>query len=150
MPRTTLRALRHAISLLTGSYRRDIGALAVIRDGEGRILLARPTYQPRMWNLPGGRVERNEAPDEGLVREVLEETGLEVRVERLLLVDATRRRAVTFTFSCEIIGGTLAPSAGEISAVRWITEPEIERLAPRVRATLRAALGGGGTARYLS
>ncbi len=149
MPAITLRALRHAANLITGAYRRNIGALALIRDDEGRILLARPTYPPRIWNLPGGRIERQEAPDEGLAREVAEETGLQVRVGRLLLVDAGRPGALTFTFACTVVAGSLAPASGEIAAVRWIDERDIDRLAPRVARTLRDALAAGDATRYV-
>lgn len=144
-----MRLARHLVSAVSGGYLRTIGALALIRDEQGRILMARTTYPPRLWNLPGGRIERDETPDEGLVRELLEETGLEVQVERLLLIDVTRRRSVTFTFACRVIAGTLAPSAGEIAATRWIERSEIPRLAPRVRATVTSALEAGDEVRYL-
>ena len=149
MPRVTARALAHALNLATGSYRRTVGALALIRDPRGRILVARPTYPPRIWNLPGGRVERDEAPEAGLVREVLEETGLEVKVERLLLVDVSRRRAVTFTFACSVTGGALVPSPGEIAAVRWIGIEDLPRLDSRLRRTLGEALAAGPAPRYI-
>ena len=149
MPATGWRALRHALNVLTGSYRREVGALALIRDPGGRILMARFAYPPRIWNLPGGRIERNETPDDGVVREVAEETGLRITVDRLLLVDVRRPGAVTFTFACSVAGGSLAPFAGEIAAVRWLEEGEIQRLAPHVRATLRHALAAGAETRYL-
>lgn len=141
--------MRHLVSVVTGGYWRKIGALALIRDAEGRILLARPTYPPGLWNLPGGRIERDESPHDGLVREVLEETGLDVRVDRLVLVDVSRLEYVTFTFACSILGGRLVPSAGEIAAVRWIDEEEIPRLAPQVRATVRSAIAAGDSVRYI-
>ena len=59
---------------------------AVILRGAWRgqeVLLVKRT-SPRAWELPGGCVEPGERPDEALVREVREETGLEVRLERLL------------------------------------------------------------------
>lgn len=47
------------------------------------VLLVKRTT-PRAWELPGGYAEPGEAPDEALRREVREETGLEVRIERLM------------------------------------------------------------------
>ena len=149
MPRTGARLARHLVSVVSGGYRRKIGALALIRDDHGRILLARPTYPPRIWNLPGGRIERDETPDDGLVRELREETGLHVRVERLLLVDVTHPGNVTFTFACRVLAGTLAPSAGAIAATRRIDPSEIDRLAPLVRVTIGNALAAGDAARYI-
>jgi ADP-ribose pyrophosphatase YjhB (NUDIX family) len=42
----------------------------------GKILLVRHTYGPDSWTIPGGRIKRNETPEEAVVREVFEETGL--------------------------------------------------------------------------
>lgn len=55
---------------------------------EGRVLLVQRGKEPGKgrWTFPGGFLEEDEAPDEGLAREVLEETGLTVEVEGLLAV----------------------------------------------------------------
>jgi len=55
---------------------------AIVRDGEGRILLQRRSDDGR-WNLPAGAIDPGESPDEAVVREVREETGLEVRPVRV-------------------------------------------------------------------
>lgn len=60
-----------------------IGAAAVITDGHGRVLLVRHTYGERNWELPGGVGDDGESADATVVREVREETGLEVAAERL-------------------------------------------------------------------
>jgi ADP-ribose pyrophosphatase YjhB (NUDIX family) len=56
----------------------------VVRDG--RVLLTRRAIEPRMgaWDTPGGFVEAGEDPVVAVRRELLEETGLEIEVERLL------------------------------------------------------------------
>lgn len=57
-----------------------IGVFGIIIDEQNRVLLChRRDYD--LWNLPGGGLEKNEAPWEGVVREVKEETGLRVKVE---------------------------------------------------------------------
>jgi ADP-ribose pyrophosphatase YjhB (NUDIX family) len=55
---------------------------------EGRVLLVQRGKEPGKgrWTFPGGFLEEDEAPDEGLAREVLEETGLSVAAEGLLAV----------------------------------------------------------------
>ena len=143
-------AVSHALALLLGRYRRTVGALALIRDDEGRILVALTTYPPRIWNLPGGRIEIPERVTDGLRREVREETGLQVSVERLLVVDATHKAGVSFVFRCRVTGGEAAPGAGEIRALRWLDPGETGRLARRVRVTLEAALAADaeGSVRY--
>ncbi len=56
------------------------GALVV--DGQGRLLLARRAIEPfkGKWDIPGGYLEDGEHPEAGAIREVLEETGLRVRI----------------------------------------------------------------------
>jgi ADP-ribose pyrophosphatase YjhB (NUDIX family) len=55
---------------------------AVVLDDAGRLLLVRRGREPNrgLWSLPGGRVEPGESDAEAVAREVLEETGLRVRV----------------------------------------------------------------------
>jgi len=83
-----------------------IGVFALIFDGE-RILLGH-RRDIDWWNLPGGGMELGEAVDEALCREVREETGLEVEVERLVGVySKPQKQEVVLTFRCRITGGTL-------------------------------------------
>lgn len=143
-------ALNHASATILGRYRRTVGALALIRDDEGRILIARTAYPPRLWNLPGGRIEVPERITEGLRREVREETGLEVTPTRLLVVDTTSPRGVAFVFGCRVTGGALRPAPGEIRALRWLEPEHVGELPYRVRMTLQAALDADaeGAVRY--
>jgi 8-oxo-dGTP diphosphatase len=70
---------------------RRVGAYGVCRDGEGRTLLARNSDAsefPGRWTLPGGGVEQGEHPDDAVVREFAEETGLAVRIDALRAVTA--------------------------------------------------------------
>lgn len=59
-----------------------VGAVAF--DGHGRLLLVKRANPPAqgLWSIPGGRVEPGESAEDAVVREVLEETGLVVRVLR--------------------------------------------------------------------
>lgn len=62
-----------------------IAAGAIFLNEAGHVLLVNPTYKDE-WETPGGVVEANESPLQGCIREVKEETGLEIRPERLLTV----------------------------------------------------------------
>jgi ADP-ribose pyrophosphatase YjhB (NUDIX family) len=59
---------------------------AVIKDEAGRMLLILRGHDPGkgLWSIPGGRIERGESDEEAVIREVREETGLEVICGRLL------------------------------------------------------------------
>jgi 8-oxo-dGTP diphosphatase len=95
------------------------GAAAFIFDGEGRLLVVKENYGRFRWSLPGGAIEHGETPEEACAREVLEETGVEIRVEHLVgtyeLPDIT-----VHAFRCTIVRGepTLQPT-DELSAVEW-------------------------------
>jgi ADP-ribose pyrophosphatase YjhB (NUDIX family) len=62
----------------------------VVRDG--RVLLTRRGIEPRLglWDTPGGFVEADEDPEDAVRRELLEETGIEIEIERPLGIFADR------------------------------------------------------------
>jgi ADP-ribose pyrophosphatase YjhB (NUDIX family) len=61
-------------------------AATCIVERQGKVLMIRRGIQPGMglWSIPGGYVDRGEVVEEAAAREVTEETGLEVEVERLV------------------------------------------------------------------
>src|SRR5580704_10554978 len=69
-----------------GPARRIPCAGAIIRDGDGRLLLIQRRNDPGagLWSLPGGRIEPGESDEQAVVREVAEETGLVVICGRLI------------------------------------------------------------------
>ena len=77
----------------------------VIPDEEGRILMVKQSHEGKdIWMVPGGAIEAGENAAEAAVREVLEETGLTIRINRLLWhveeVSETRGTAVRELFPC--------------------------------------------------
>ena len=115
-----------------------IGSSAIILDEtRHKILLTRRTDNDR-WCFPGGAMDAGESLEECCVREVWEETGLKVRVVRLLGVYSTPHRVVYYedgnrwqivnaNFLAEITGGTPGVSA-ETTAVGFFSPPEMAAL----------------------
>jgi ADP-ribose pyrophosphatase YjhB (NUDIX family) len=85
----------------------SIGAFAIIFDENGKVLLSHRRDMD-MWNLPGGGVEAKEMPNEAVIREVKEETGLDVTLERLVGVyGKVEKDELVFAFVCRVTGGQL-------------------------------------------
>ena len=114
------------------------GATAVIfADGRNKILATRRSDNGR-WCLPGGGMEPGESAGETCVREVLEETGLEVRVTKLFSVstdpywlevhaDGNLVQAIVFNFEAVVTGGELRLS-DETTKCGYFTVDEIDNI----------------------
>lgn len=60
-----------------------LGAASIILNEENKVLLVKHSYGKCNWDLPGGKSEENESAEETAKREVKEEIGLNVNIERL-------------------------------------------------------------------
>jgi ADP-ribose pyrophosphatase YjhB (NUDIX family) len=145
IPRLLIGGAVAFAGLFGGRYGRVEGANVLVTDADGRILAVRPSYM-REWMLPGGRVERGETPHAAAIREAREETGLDVALDRLLLVDARTARDTSFVFGGHVTGGEMEPQLGEIAEVGWLARDEIAGTSPGLHRLL-AYLDGEG--RYL-
>jgi len=82
-----------------------IAVFAIILDEEQRVLLCHRRDHD-LWNLPGGGLEAGEAPWQGVIREVQEETGLTVEVDRLAGVYSKPEvDQLVLSFVCTVVGG---------------------------------------------
>ena len=96
----------------------SIAAFAVIFNESGQVLMCHRSDMD-MWNLPGGGVENGELPIEAVIREVKEETGLDVEIEKLSGIYGKQYKdELVFTFICRIVGGELTTSS-ESSELRF-------------------------------
>jgi ADP-ribose pyrophosphatase YjhB (NUDIX family) len=130
--------MRHVfLRILNPSFM--VGAMALIQDDQGRILLLEHTYRRRVpWGLPGGWLKHAESPESGLAREVMEETGLHVSVDRLLAAGFWRNSQLDLLYRCTIQDGVYEPS-DETGQSRWVLPRDLPELLPNQAALLRKA-----------
>ncbi|WP_102146034.1 NUDIX hydrolase [Mycobacterium hubeiense] len=96
----------------------------VVRD-DGRVLVIRRDDNDH-WEAPGGVLELDESFENGVQREVLEETGLEVTVERLTGVYKNLTHGiVALVYRCRPAGGE-PHSTEEAREIRWMTREEVK------------------------
>ncbi len=96
-------------------YKNPIPAAGAILIQDHKILLVKRKYPPRVgdWSLPAGFMEYDESPARCCIRELKEETGLDIKIDKLFWVyaghDDPRSHAVLALYLANIIGGTMAP-----------------------------------------
>ncbi|GGZ63213.1 NUDIX hydrolase [Streptomyces inusitatus] len=104
-----------------------VGVTGVVRDGEGRVLLLKHRLWPegREWGMPSGYALKGEEFGQTVVREVKEETGLDVRTKRLLVLNSGFRLRMEVVYEAELVGGTMEIDSFEILEAGWFTPDEL-------------------------
>jgi ADP-ribose pyrophosphatase YjhB (NUDIX family) len=121
----------------------------------GRVALVRssnPRHVPALWWLPGGGIDFGEAPEDTLIREFREETGLDVNNPQLIGVTSDVRRrdngdkihTVRIIFSVDLAGGELHHEVhGTTDHAAWFELSELDtmNIADYARAAIMSAQG---------
>jgi 8-oxo-dGTP diphosphatase len=106
----------------------SVSVAGVVVDQDGRALLIRRRDNAH-WEAPGGVLELEESIEDGVRREVKEETGLDVKPVALTGVYKNMARGiVALVFRCAAVSGELTTN-DEVTAFRWATPEEIIALA---------------------
>ena len=128
----------------------SLAAGGVVFAEDGRVLLIRENYGERRYGLPGGRVDAGETPEEAVVREVREETGLEVTPSGLIGTIHDRNwddPMLILVYRCEVSGGVLGiQDPDEIAELGWFDPgayptPSTLSGPPAVRAAVAGLTG---------
>jgi 8-oxo-dGTP diphosphatase len=138
LPRRVRRALIH---LGAPSY--SVGAMCVIEDDEGQVLLVRQSYRGG-WAAPGGLLRRGEPLAVGAKREAKEELGVDIETlgDPLVLID-TKARRVDVVFKCRLLppADVVEPDSVEIVEARWFPKDALPEMQRETEEALKQILG---------
>ncbi|MEU3456253.1 NUDIX domain-containing protein [Micromonospora sp. NPDC006766] len=131
------------------------GVSAVVTDETGRLLLARRSDNGR-WSLPAGVVDPGEQPADALLREVFEETGVRVAIDRVggvathpvVYPNGDACEYLNVWFRCHAVGGTATTDGDESIAVGWFDPDDLPALDDWGRLRIDTALRAETNAWY--
>lgn len=110
---------------------REINVVGAVIVSDGRVLCAQRGLGgslPGLWEFPGGKIERDEAPGDALVREIREELNCEIAIEDKITTTTHEYDfgvVVLTTFYCRLSDGT--PEITEHEEFVWATPGELDR-----------------------
>jgi mutator protein MutT len=122
-----------------------VAVIALIKNDEGKVLAQKRNHPEfpevhELWEVPGGKVEYDEIPEQAVVRETKEETGLDVEVVSLwprvfvkywTKADKSAQWKTTLiVYVCNIVGGQLfdSPTDPHISQQKFVNAEELNEL----------------------
>jgi 8-oxo-dGTP diphosphatase len=122
------------------------GITGVVHDGNGRVLLLRHRLWPpgRQWGFPTGYANKGERHEDTIIREVREETGLNVKAGRLLKVRSGYRYRIEAYYEATLIGGLdgLTLDQKEVLEARLFELTDLPTGMPEAHRELAQALTG--------
>lgn len=113
------------------------GSLACITNDKGEILLQKRSGTEEVWGLPGGILEIGDSAEESTIREVKEETGLDVKVDYMVglyskyfcsYANGDNAQVVCSCFKCTIVGGDIVIDNKETFDLRFFSKENIPEL----------------------
>ncbi|PTX64315.1 mutator protein MutT [Melghirimyces profundicolus] len=111
-----------------GDYRLPISVKGVLLDASDRICLLK--NERNQWELPGGRLERGESPEQALVREIREELGIQVLISHLLdtwiFEVLPGKEVLIVTYRCYWDGEGQIERSEEHEALEWFSLDDLK------------------------
>lgn len=109
---------------------------ALIKNEKDEYLVTRRSlkndWQPNVWDLPGGSIEFGEDTEDALHREVDEETGIKVKIIKLMFchtfMSNPQRQQFQLVYRCEYLNGEVRLNPGEHDEFRWLKPEEFKDL----------------------
>jgi len=109
----------------------QVFAVAVIFNQNQQILLVKLTYQRfHPWGLPGGSLDYSERPEDAVLREMLEETGITIEIEKFLFAKTWTPDRVGLYYLCRIKDGVFQPSE-EVSEMGYFPKDSLPDVRPQ-------------------
>lgn len=142
-------------SIVGSDHYIGVGAIGIVRDAADRMLMIRRA-DDGSWGFPGGYLDLGENAASAVIREVQEETGVDVQPVRLLGVHAEpepweypngdRTQSVVAIFECSASGETATEQSGEADSAAWLhlDEAFVASLIGPTRTLAGAVLQGDG------
>lgn len=131
--------MRLAVTTIVPRHRVGVGVVCI--DEAGRILLLQHVFHPHyQWGLPGGWLNRREAPTPAAARELLEETGLQVEIGMPVYVGRSPlSMGIEIVFLATVIAGKIRLSH-EILDYCWADATALPQLPPASNIAIKNAL----------
>lgn len=108
----------------------QVFSAAVIFNEKDQILLVKLTYQRfHPWGIPGGGIDYGEQPQDAVIREMFEETGMTVEVERFLLAKTWIPARVGLYYLCRVTDGEFQPS-DEVAEIGYFSKDNLPDVRP--------------------
>ena len=118
----------------------SIGAVGVVINSEGRVLLVEHALHPKyIWGLPGGWVGRNENPAAAVRRELREELSLDVEIETLLLAETPFKNHLDLIYLCRA-NSEIGALSYELLSYRWFVPNELPKILDVHRRAIEQAI----------
>ena len=115
-----------------GNRKFIIGIAALILNERGEILLFKHTYRTDCdWGFPGGYLKGREKPDAAIRREIMEESGLKVRVLDVLeVIRSEEMPRLELLFRAELVGELIFTPSTEVAEARFFSLDKLPELLP--------------------